>query len=71
MIKNTALISNISMQALPALLRDIHLIRVPHPSVKYNREIRDGAEWFFVCQGIQFDNNNNKLPIYLGNAVIS
>jgi len=27
MIKNTALISNISMQALPALLSDIHLIR--------------------------------------------
>ena len=59
------------MQALPVLLCDIHLIRVPNPSVKPNREIWDVAEWFFVCQGIQFDNKNNKLPTYLGNAMIS
>jgi len=49
MIKKTAMISNISMQALPALLCDIHLIRVSHPSVKPNRAIWDVAEWFFVC----------------------
>ena len=39
MNKNTALMSNISMQGLPVLLCVIHLIKVPHPSVKPNREI--------------------------------
>jgi len=40
--------SNISMQAVSALLCDIHLIRVPHPSVKPNKgNMR--CSWMVFC----------------------